>query len=759
MANFVNVKKKNVQDALNNYDVYTNKYDAENKTNAVENVSPQWWGDEDRDLKIDLDTGIVWEVQDNGDLVGMGAFDSDGIKAIMKSDKNARDEGYPSTISDYNYQKEQDKKKNLSDKGYPSTKNDYNYQKEQDKKKNLSDKGYPSTKNDYNYQVNHPNEVKKEEQSVLKRTGATIAASTTSLVEGLVNFGETIADAGLIAVTAASTATAAVYDIIGGTIKGIQNKENIISSIKNRFTRGESFTQGLWETTKNVVSKDVSGYIFDSVYENGLGKSIKDNAYGFDTTRRVGNLIGDVVGIVAISAIATPAAGALVAGGSAAAGASAGAASASASVAPYVLGLLSGISGFGQGTENSWNNGAGIARGLTSGAVKGGVDAGLTMLGGKIYTSAMAPAARVGATSLIGTTSAFADPVSAAIGNNTSYETEFENAGGFKNVAERTITAGALSALGEIARARSTTYSQIPDEQNVNNNSLGIEDKQMAGSSEPVGIADKQATTGASDAAVTTSRAQTAGSSEPIGIADKQATTGASDATFNASRAQTTAGASDTASNASRTQTTTGASDTASTASRAQTTAGASDTASTASRTQTTTGASDTASTASRTQTTAGASGTRVNTDFVNHTVPDASVVDELQKYVNKRGLDNLSYARQTEIADVLNIPKDQVVNMSRSVRNNIVKQYHFDQINQTKIALNNALQNGGINSLNEGDISKIAFYYNTSSDAIRELSNNSIGRLIKTLDDRLSVADAVQSIVQTLYNQGNKGL
>ena len=88
MGNITKISKAKMDEILNNYNVYTNTFDAQNQTNAVQSVKKEWWGD-NGDLEVDLDTGIVWETQSNGEKVGMGALDQNAIQKIKNDQSTA----------------------------------------------------------------------------------------------------------------------------------------------------------------------------------------------------------------------------------------------------------------------------------------------------------------------------------------------------------------------------------------------------------------------------------------------------------------------------------------------------------------------------------------------------------------------------------------------------------------------------------------------------------------------------------------------
>ena len=117
--------------------------------------------------------------------------------------------------------------------------------------------------------------------------------------------------------------------------------------------------------TKNIVAKDYTKSFFDSVYEKtAFGKWVKDNSLGFDTVRNVGNMTGKVAGIIAISA--------LIPGGGA-----------------IVRPLLAGMSGYGEGAQESFANGSSFEDGLAYGFSKGSWEGLQWFIGEKIGGSSI----------------------------------------------------------------------------------------------------------------------------------------------------------------------------------------------------------------------------------------------------------------------------------------------------------------------------------------------------------------------------------
>ena len=85
MANFVSVNKKNMEEVFDGH-TYTNRNDAQNGQNSIDRgrILDQWWGDDNRDILIDLDSGLLVEAQESGEYVPMSWTDDVGIKALTK---------------------------------------------------------------------------------------------------------------------------------------------------------------------------------------------------------------------------------------------------------------------------------------------------------------------------------------------------------------------------------------------------------------------------------------------------------------------------------------------------------------------------------------------------------------------------------------------------------------------------------------------------------------------------------------------------
>lgn len=206
-------------------------------------------------------------------------------------------------------------------------------------------------------------------QDTLESTSATITLAASSLVEGVLTFGEAIVDVGAISLAITGSISAGAED----AVKAL-----------NGFVTGEEWTSStkeLWEKTKTFVSKKhVTGW-FDTFYENTeIGKYMMDKAYFSNQIRSVGTGVGYVAGIVALT-IAT-----FGVGGIATAGATTTATTATAglSVSSAELAATAGIAGVGKGTQDAWADGASTGKGLLAGTVTGLWDGLQFFLGAKI---------------------------------------------------------------------------------------------------------------------------------------------------------------------------------------------------------------------------------------------------------------------------------------------------------------------------------------------------------------------------------------
>lgn len=497
------ITKMTMDDLLDKYNVYTNKYDAQDQTNAVNNVAPQWWGDNERTLEINFETGLVNEIQETGEKVGMGYLDENAIKSLKeeeeKKNKPKRDNTPVPDHTQY-HNSGHARTAETSPKvepGDPSTYYNGSYRDQSDIQSRIT----PIDKYD-GPTLDVPNGtfapldsslLSKEESTEgwLKRTGATVALTFESLVEGVGKFGESVLDAGAIVGTGIASIGTGIYD--GGS--ALYHK---FSGTMNEY---ESATSDMWDGTMGFVAKEHVKSKFDNYYYTPEGHRRMVNAYGGENLRKYGTGVGYVAGMV-IAAIATmgiagvgsAAAGAagtgtevavvgtaagtevaavgtaagtavgteVVTAGTAAAAGSAAAAGGAAAGSGISFGTaisaISATSGFGQGTGDAWANGASLGRGLAAGGTKGVVDGLLAWVGtGVINSPVLSNVSKVLLNTGVGASGTVLSPIESAIGNNTSYEEEFEKAGGIKTVAVNAVITGLITALSVYSGGSSKT--------------------------------------------------------------------------------------------------------------------------------------------------------------------------------------------------------------------------------------------------------------------------------------------------------------
>ena len=483
-----NVSKPVMNKVLENYNVYTNKYDAQDKTNSVSNVAPQWWGDEDRELEIDFETGLVSETQENGEKVGMGYLDEEGIKAIKRKEENDR------RVKEREFEQMLEDERIANKPKAPK--------KDPEKPTNTGMSIGDLKKSDYE-QIEEYNKNKAAEESkpgnVFKKVGATVGTGLTGLVEGVGSFGETLVDAATVATTAYDTSMTALMDGVGMATTAIFTDKDWNTIWNETKTKGVTAT--MWKGTKGFVgTKFVSG-AFNKFYDKtGAGKALKNNSYAFDQVRTGGKIGGEIVGI-ALLTLLTMGVGGAVAGGASAAGAgtevavasstavgSATAAGGAAAAGTTAGGLftsgnvftgLTALSGFGEGAEDSWSQGGTVAQGLGEGTAKGVLNALLSKIGIKNVQSFASDGVKIAIGGAIGAGGAAANPVTSAIGHGTSYDEEYKKAGGIKSV----ITNGILGALGTavaVKTAKTTVEPYGEDSSTTTKPAGAIEEKTPA---------------------------------------------------------------------------------------------------------------------------------------------------------------------------------------------------------------------------------------------------------------------------------------
>ena len=221
--------------------------------------------------------------------------------------------------------------------------------------------------------------------------------------------------------------------------------------------------QEMWNDTKARVQEKKVENAFDNFYSNtALGQYMKNNAYGFDMTRGISKGLGYTAGIIGLNVVS----GGLASGGIGAAG----------SISAGSLGATAGVLGFANGTEEAWADGASLAKGLKYGVAAGAWEgaqwyagARINQIGGLgdqiaegIFKGAkQGVGVRIGLDTLTAGLDAFARPGLSMIykdydGATTleKYQTAFQAAGGWKNVATQAAIGGLASAFSERIGAR-----------------------------------------------------------------------------------------------------------------------------------------------------------------------------------------------------------------------------------------------------------------------------------------------------------------
>ena len=278
--------------------------------------------------------------------------------------------------------------------------------------------------------------VANSASNLFKGVTGTALTAVSGLVEGLGDFVETGAD--LLDLGKAVIATPFL----------LGNKDQL---------------QEMWNSTKARVQEKKVENAFNNFYSNTeLGQYMKNNAYGFDTVRGISKGLGYTAGIIGLSVVT----GGLANGGIGAAG----------SISAGQLGTTAGVLGFANGTEEAWADGANITDGLKYGVASGAWEgaqwyagARINQIGGLgdqiasgIFKGAkQGVGVRIGLDTITAGIDAFVRPgltmVYKDYGGATTlenYQTAFQAAGGWKNVATQAAIGGIASAFSEKIGAR-----------------------------------------------------------------------------------------------------------------------------------------------------------------------------------------------------------------------------------------------------------------------------------------------------------------
>lgn len=299
--------------------------------------------------------------------------------------------------------------------------------------------------------------AKKNIDTVVNKTGATVANGAQSLVEGVSKFGETVVDTVALAGTGVASVATGLYDG-GKALKGTITGEEWTST-----------TKAMWENTKCFVKKDYVTSFFDDIYDNtAYGNWLNENAIAKDAVRSVGNGIGYVSGVVALSMATAGLGGTLTT-----------AANGGVQASSLTMAGVSGTLGVAKGTEKAWGNGASTIEGLGAGALSGLWEGTQFYVGGKINMTNVVTGdgvknqvinglARVTLDSVDSGLDGFVDPLIGTIYKkgyydetgkyiefydnqsfSSKYSKNFQENGGFEAVATNAIIGGGMSFLSE----------------------------------------------------------------------------------------------------------------------------------------------------------------------------------------------------------------------------------------------------------------------------------------------------------------------
>lgn len=299
--------------------------------------------------------------------------------------------------------------------------------------------------------------------NTLLRTSATIDTAIVSLTEGLGQAGGALIDGTVNIGNALATPIYGLVDL---------GQHASVSLFGGEY---HSLTERMWKDAKAFVSEEFVSPFYDEFYEtNQTGKFLKDYAYGFKTTRELGDGVGYVGGII-ITSILTAGAGDAASIGTAIA--STGGTQAA----------IAGVAGLGKGSQEAWQDGATVREGLAYGTLSGGWEAFQFWLGAQIAGSKLFIPATKGATVTVGNkilnslskvamdgidggAEGFIQPLLKEIYKDGYYDQDgiyhdfneesgrtiwdnykslFEENGGFKTVATNAAIGSIVSAIGE----------------------------------------------------------------------------------------------------------------------------------------------------------------------------------------------------------------------------------------------------------------------------------------------------------------------
>lgn len=274
----------------------------------------------------------------------------------------------------------------------------------------------------------------------IERCAATVLTAIQSILKGLLEFVEAILD----------------FAVILGS--GIASVGTGIADGVSYLVTGETLgaTKGMWKWTKSYVSYEVVDELSDILYKDtAYGKWLSEKSFisPDGTVANVLSGVGYVAGVVVLSILTFGTGGAAVSATSTGASAATG-------VSSTGMAAVAGAAGVGKGTQDAWNDGASVVKGLGYGAINGAIEGvqfyagakinGLTVTGGKTVAQKFVNSGvRI---ALDGADSAVEVPIYAGlkgIYNDKSFQQNWDNDGGWKAVGTAAAVGSIASSIGE----------------------------------------------------------------------------------------------------------------------------------------------------------------------------------------------------------------------------------------------------------------------------------------------------------------------
>lgn len=301
---------------------------------------------------------------------------------------------------------------------------------------------------------------------------STKVVAVQSTLKGLLHFGEALVDTGAIVIAIQNSPSQVLPDLID-------------------FAMGNEPThlKELWAKTMSFVSVKGIDTLYDHYYNTSFAKTV--NQYSLikqdGTVANILDGVGYTAGIIGVSILTCGFGGAAI-GGTSAAGTAAVGSSATTATTSFstVSSLLSGIAGFGKGTETSWADGANLGQGLTYGAANGlwegfqywignkiglfgsgesiAADTFLNAAKTKFYTGTgsklLNSFSRIAMDSIDGGVEGIIQPFMKKIYKDKKYQELFEENGGWSYVLTNATVGSVTSAVGETSHLTSLIAEQ-----------------------------------------------------------------------------------------------------------------------------------------------------------------------------------------------------------------------------------------------------------------------------------------------------------